>query len=79
MWCAYAGLGWTIRLLDLLGHELTAQHAAGLQVLDVIIFLIRQSVKLYRMSWIYEHLSVGVTSHKGFSDRENFEEHSSLQ
>ena len=49
MWCAYAGLGWTIRLLDLLGHELTAQHAAGLQVLDVIIFLTRQSVKLY---WI---------------------------
>ena len=60
MWCAYAGLGWTIRLLDLLGHGLLAQHAAGLQVLDVIIFLTRQSVKLYRMSWIYEHLSVGV-------------------
>ena len=29
-------------------------------VMDVIIFLTRQSVKLYRMSWIYEHLSVGV-------------------
>ena len=52
MWCD--GLGSTIRLLDLLGH------AAGLQVLDVIIFLTKQSVELYRMSWFYEHLSVGV-------------------
>ena len=52
MWCA--GLGSTIRLLDLLGH------AAGLQVLDVINFHIRHSVKLFRMSWIYEHLSDGV-------------------
>ena len=52
MWCD--GLGSTIRLLDLLGH------AAGLQVLDVINFHIRHSVKLFRMSWIYEHLSDGV-------------------
>ena len=36
--------------------------------MDVTISLTRQSVKLYMMLWIYGHLVLEFTSHKGFSD-----------
>ena len=71
LWTYNGRLLWMDGMLYLtaFGHGLDCQT----------ISLTGQSVKFYRVSWIYEHLSVGVCLSQRIFWRVYFEEHSSLQ